>query len=260
MERYAMFAILILLLGPAAGYSGVVSQSVVYDHEDTVLEGYLAYDDALGGKQPGVLVVHEWWGLNDFVKSRVDRLAELGYLAFALDMYGKGIFTKDPAKARELSGHLRGKPIMRQRAMAGFDVLKNHERVDKSRIAAMGYCFGGTTVLELAYAGADLAGVVSFHGGLTVAKPEDYDRIEAKFLILHGAEDPFVSRDQIHAFHEGMSQSGSDWQMVYFGGAVHSFTNPAADKADMQGVAYNQKADERSWNYMRLFFREIFSR
>ncbi|MFO8084697.1 MAG: dienelactone hydrolase family protein [Desulfobacterales bacterium] len=259
MKKYALFIILTLLIAVSAD-AKVVSQAVTYDHEGTVLEGYLAYDDALVGKRPGVLVVHEWWGLGDFVRERVDKLAGLGYVAFALDMYGEGIFTKDPSRAKELSSHLRGKPIMRKRALAGLNVLKNSDRVDVSRIAAVGYCFGGTTVLELAYSGADLAGVVSFHGGLTAAKTEDYDRIKAKFLILHGAEDNFISHDQIRAFHEGMRQSGADWQMIYFGGAVHSFTNPSADKADMQGIAYDQTADKRSWNYMTLFLGEIFSR
>jgi dienelactone hydrolase len=236
----------------------VVAQPVEYDHNGTVLEGYLAYDDAVKGKRPGVLVVHEWWGLNDYVRMRVNKLAELGYVAFALDMYGKGIWTEDPKEAKELSGHLRGQPIMRQRARAGLDILKNNSQVDPTRIAAIGYCFGGTTVLELAYGGDDITGVVSFHGGLTAPKPEDLNRIKAKFLICHGADDGFIPPAAIQAFQDGMRKSGADWQMVFFGGAVHSFTNPEADKRGIQGLAYNKNADERSWKYMQLFFEEIF--
>ena len=147
---------------------------------------------------------------------------------------------------------------MRQRAVAGLEILKRSDRVDPAKIAAIGYCFGGTTVLELAYSGADVAGVVSFHGGLTAAKPEDYGRIKARFLICHGADDGFISSEAINAFQEGMRKSGADWQMVSFGGAVHSFTNPEADKVGINGIAYNEKADQRSWNYMKQFFEEIF--
>ena len=237
----------------------IVSQNVEYKHGDAVLEGYLAYDDAAKGKRPGVLIVHEWWGLNDYVRKRVDKLAELGYVAFALDMYGKGIWTTDPQKAGELAGHLRGKPIMRQRARTGLEILQKNDLVDPKRIAAIGYCFGGTTVLELAYSGADIAGVVSFHGGLTAPKPEDMHRIKAKILVLHGADDGFISSENIAAFQDGMRQTGADWQMVYYGAAVHSFTNPAADKANVKGLAYNPSADERSWKHMQIFFEEIFA-
>jgi dienelactone hydrolase len=256
--KHILFSILVLSLAVTAN-AKVVSQPVEYNHNGTVLEGYLAYDDAVKGKQPGVLVVHEWWGLNDYVRGRVEKLAKLGYVAFALDMYGKGIWTKEPQKAKELSGHLRGKPIMRQRASAGLEILRNNSRVDPGRIAAIGYCFGGTTVLELAYSGADLAGVVSFHGGLTAAKVDDRNRIKARFLICHGADDGFISAEAIQAFQDGMRESGADWQMIYFGGAVHSFTNPAADQVGIKGIAYNKKADERSWKFMQTFFVEIFS-
>lgn len=247
------------LLLTAAVDAKIVSQNLEYKHGDAVLEGYLAYDDAAKGKRPGVLVVHEWWGLNDYVRTRVDKLAELGYVAFALDMYGKGIWTTDPKKAGELSGHLRGKPIMRERARAGLDILRKNEKVDTQRIAAIGYCFGGTTVLELAYGGADIRGGVSFHGGLSVPKPEDMGAIKAKILVLHGADDAFVSSENIAAFQDGMRQAGADWQMVYYGSAVHSFTNPAADKANVKGLAYNSTADQRSWKHMQIFFEEIFA-
>ena len=253
-----ILAIIFLLLIAISAQAGVVGKPVQYTHEGTTLEGYLAYDDSVKGQRPGILVVHEWWGLNDYVRSRVDKLAQLGYVAFALDMYGKGVWTTKPSEAKELSGHLRGTPLLRQRAQAGLDILKSNNQVDPKRIAAIGYCFGGTTVLELAYSGADIAGVVTFHGGLTAAKPEDLSRIKAKFLVCHGADDGFIPAAAIQAFQEGMNKAGSDWQMIYFSGAVHAFTNPDADKVGIKGIAYNRQADERSWNYMRQFFEEIF--
>ncbi len=252
------FVILFILSITVSANAKVVAQPVEYNHNGTVLEGYLAYDDAVTGKRPGVLVVHEWWGLNDYVRARVEKLAGMGYVAFALDMYGKGIWTEDPQEAQKLSGHLRGNPIMRERARTGLAILKNNSQVDPARIAAIGYCFGGTTVLELAYSGADVTGVVTFHGGLTAPKPEDLNRIKARFLVCHGADDGFVSPEAIQAFQDGMRKSGADWQMIFFGGAVHSFTNPGADKRGIKGLAYNKKADERSWKYMQLFFEEIF--
>jgi dienelactone hydrolase len=255
--KKSFLAIYILWIATAVN-AEVVSQNVEYKHKDTVLEGYLAYDDTAKGKRPGVLVVHEWWGLNDYVRTRVDKLAKLGYVAFALDMYGKGIWTDQASKAQELSGHLQGKPILRQRARAGLEILRKNERVDPTKIAAIGYCFGGTTVLELAYSGADIAGVVSFHGGLTTPKAEDMSRIKAKILVLHGANDAFIPPEKIAAFQEGVGKAGADWQMIYYGGAVHSFTNPAADKKNINGLAYNPSADERSWKHMQLFFDEIF--
>jgi dienelactone hydrolase len=235
----------------------VVSQAVEYRHGATELKGYLAFDDTQSGKRPGVLVVHEWWGLNDYVKARVEKLAELGYIAFALDLYGKDVWTSDPQKAKELSSHLRGTPLLRQRAAAGLEILKANPMIDPARIAAIGYCFGGTTVLELAYSGADVAGVVSFHGGLTVPRAEDAGKLKAAILICHGADDGFVSAESIDAFQKAMRDAGVDWQMIYYGGAVHSFTNPGADTTGMAGVGYSLKADERSWAHMQTFLKEI---
>jgi len=256
MKKALLIALILLVSLPAQ--ATIVSRAVEYKQGDTVLKGYLAHDDAKAGKRPGVLVVHEWWGLNDYVRSRVNKLAQLGYVAFALDMYGKDVWTTDPNKAKELMGHLVGSPLLRERANAGLAILRKNQLVDPKRIAAIGYCFGGTTVLELAYSGADVAGVASFHGGLTAPQPEDEGRIKAKVLVLHGADDGFISAEKITAFQEGMRKAGADWQMVYFGGAVHSFTNPGADKVGIKGIAYNKKADERSWRYMQAFFKEIF--
>ncbi|MBI5582048.1 MAG: dienelactone hydrolase family protein [Deltaproteobacteria bacterium] len=256
--KKAVFIFLSVLLVCLPAHAKVVSRFVEYKHGDTILQGYLAYDDSKAGKRPGVLVVHEWWGLNDYVRSRVNKLAQLGYVAFALDMYGKNVWTTDPNKAKELMGHLQGTPLLRERANAGLDILQKNRLVDPRRIAAIGYCFGGTTVLELSYGGANVAGVASFHGGLTVPKPEDEGKIRAKILVLHGADDAFISNDAITAFQDAMRKANADWQMVYFGGTVHSFTNPGADKVGMKGIAYKPKADERSWSYMIAFFKEIF--
>lgn len=256
--KKTLFALLLILFLSLPAAAKIVSKPVEYQHGGTVFKGHLAYDDAKTGKRPGVLVVHEWWGLNDYVRSRVDQLARLGYVAFALDMYGKDVWTTDPNKAKELMGHLQGSPLLRARANAGLDILRNNQRVDPKRIAAIGYCFGGTTVLELAFGGADVAGVASFHGGLTVPKPEDEGKIKAKILVLHGADDSFISADAINAFQEAMRKANADWQMVYFGGTVHSFTNPGADRVGIKGIAYNRKADERSWGYLQMFFKEIF--
>jgi dienelactone hydrolase len=246
-----------LLAGDAA-LGKIVTQAVEYKHGDVTLEGYLAYDDAKTGKRPGVLIIHEWWGLNDYARKRAEQLAGLGYVAFAADMYGKGVVTTDREKARELSGQFYGKPLMRERAAAGLDVLARDPRVDPKRIAAIGYCFGGTTVLQLALGGADLAGVVSFHGGLAPPLGEA-SGVKARVLICHGADDPFVPADQIAQFQETLRKAGADWQMIYYARAVHSFTNPRADDAKIDGSKYNADADRRSWQHMRDFFAEIFS-
>ncbi len=237
----------------------VTTESIEYDHDGVALAGYLAYDDALSGKRPGVLVVHEWYGLHDYARTRARQLAGLGYVAFALDMYGKDKVTDDPEQARHWSGQFHGTDLMRRRARAALDVLAGHERVDPNRIAAIGYCFGGTTVLELAYSGADLVGVVSFHGSLPAPKPEDDANIKAKILVCHGADDPFVPADMVAAFKRAMRRAGADWQLIAYPGARHSFTNPAADRDDIDGTAYDERADKQSWQKMQQLFEEVFA-
>lgn len=257
-QRKPFLSIILTLLFFAEAHAKVITQPVEYRHGEAVLEGYLAYDDAIDGKRPGVLVVHEWWGLNDYVKKRAEQLAGLGFIAFALDMYGKGVSTRDREEAARLAGQFMGKPLMRDRAQAGLNVLAENKRVDPNRIAAIGFCFGGTTVLELAYSGADLVGIVSFHGGLTMPKPEDMKNIKAKVLVLHGAEDPVAPSEKAVAFQESMGKAGVDWQMISYGGAVHAFTNPAAGDDKTRGSAYDEKAARRSWGHMQMFFKEIF--
>ena len=207
----------------------MVTKTVEYRQNGLGCKGFLAYDDALKGKRPGVMVVPEWWGLNDFARKIVAQLAGLGYVALAADMYGNGTVTKDPKEAARLAGELRGhKPLLRARAQAALKALAANPRVDPQRLAAIGFCFGGTTVLELAYSGADLKGIVSFHGGLTSPQPEELKDIKAAVLVLHGADDPRVKVEDIAAFQEAMRKGNIDWQMVYFGDAVHAYMNPEA--------------------------------
>jgi len=254
-----LVTMLLFFMMVTAGFSKVVTKPVQYQQNDTVLQGYLAYDDAVSGKRPGVLVVHEFWGLNQFAKQRAEAVAQLGYVALAVDMYGEGKTTRDRAEARRWAGHVRSTPLMRERAQAGLNVLAQQNQVDPQRLAAIGFCFGGTTVLELAYSGAEVRGVASFHGGLSVPKPEEMKNIKASLLVLHGANDPHIKAEAITAFQEAMRQAGVDWTMVFFGNAVHSFTNPEAGTDPSKGVAYDAQAAARSWKYLQIFLAEIFA-
>jgi dienelactone hydrolase len=245
-----------LVQGAAAG--AVATQAVAYKDGDVALEGFLAYDDSAKGTLPLVLVVHEWWGLNDFAKDKAKELASQGYVAFAVDMYGKGVLAKDPKQAGELAGKFKGeRKLMRQRIIAGLGAVKGNPRVDAKRIAAIGYCFGGTVVLELARSGADIAGVVSFHGGLDTPDPQDAKNIKCKVLVQSGADDRSVPAAQVAAFEDEMRQGKVDYQVVIYGGAVHGFTNRANGDDPSKNVAYNEKADKRSWQAMKAFFAEV---
>lgn len=233
---------------------------ITYQHGEVELQGFVAYDDAVKGKRPGVLVVHEWWGLNDYARSRTKQLAAMGYVALAVDMYGHGKATDNAKQAGHWSGEFRGTGLMRSRAKAGLSMLVGHKRVDPTRVAAIGYCFGGTTVLQMAYSGADLRGVVSFHGSLPSPDPGDMQpgRIKASILVCHGADDSFVSAGRVADFKEKLAKTDADWLMVTYGGAKHSFTNPDASARGMDGLAYNANADRRSWQQMQRFFDELF--
>jgi len=248
------------LLAATEVQAKLITKTVEYTQDGTLMRGFLAYDDAAPGKRPGVLVVHEWWGLDDFAKQSAEKLAGLGYVALAADIYGNGRVTTDREEAGKLAGALRSNPpLLRARATAALKALAANPKVDPKRLAAIGYCFGGTTVLELAYSGADLAGVVSFHGGLPKAAPDDVKRIKAALLVLHGADDPNVPAADITAFEKAMRQAKADWQIVWFGGAVHGFANPANGNNPASGVAYDARAARRSWQYMQDFFKEIFA-
>lgn len=238
----------------------LVTRTVTYNQNGKSFDGFLAHDDSVTAKRPGVLVVHEWWGLNEYARKRTEELARMGYVAFAADMYGGGVTTSSPETAAEWAGEVKGSPLMRTRGLNALEQLRKNPHVDAGRIAAIGFCFGGTSVLELAWAGADLAGVVSFHGGLTSPKPEETDHIRAKVLVLHGAADPFETHKTVAGFQDALEKTKVDWRMVIYGKATHGFTNPEADSYHIEGLGYNKKAASLSWKQMGSFFNEIFDR
>lgn len=241
----------------------IITRAVPYIHAGVKLEGWLAYDDARRGPAPGVLVLPEWWGLNAYPKSRAEKLAALGYVAFAADMYGAGVVVTDTKSASELAGQFYGRPLMAERARAGLEQLLQADRVDPARLAAIGYCFGGSTVQALAYSGAPLAGGVSFHGNLLPPPAGSAAQIRARLLFCHGAVDPFVKPEELAAFKEAIDAARIDYQFISYAGAIHAFTNPQADAVAhatglVGGIGYNAAADRRSWEHMRTFFAELF--
>ena len=238
----------------------IQTKFVEYKDGDVVLQGFVAWDsEKVASPQPGVLVVHQWMGLTDYEQSRCRQLAELGYVAFALDIYGKGIRPNNPQDAgKQATVYKTDRKLYRQRLNLGLQQLQSIATVDKSKIAAIGYCFGGTGVLELARSGAAFQGGVSFHGGLDSPAPEDGKNIKAHLLICHGEDDPFVPAADIAAMKAELNNAHVDWQMISYSGAVHSFTQPMAGTDNSRGAAYNEKADKRSWLAMRQFFDEIF--
>ena len=257
------FSILLCGLTFACNLSAaeIKTEVIAYHDGDILLEGFLAYPADLEHQPPGILVVHEWWGHNEYARDRARQLAAAGYVAFALDMYGKGILVDTYEEAGKLAGQLKGnRALMRERVKAGLEVLKNHSASNPDQLAAIGYCFGGTTVLELARSGADVKGVVSFHGNLATPNPHDAKNIKGAVLACHGGEDPYVKPEEVAAFKQEMRDAEVDWQFISYGGAVHSFTNEEAGNDPSKGAAYNEKADQRSWVAMLGFFKEIFKR
>ncbi|MEM6257490.1 MAG: dienelactone hydrolase family protein [Planctomycetota bacterium] len=240
----------------------VQTREVVYEDGGTRLVAYLAWDDALvkvdqAGAAAGVLLVHQWMGLTDYEKGRARQLAELGYVAFALDIYGEANRPSDRREAGQMAGKFKSdRQLFRKRLNLGLEQLVALPFVNGQRVAAIGYCFGGTGVLELARSGADVAGVVSFHGGLDSAGPDSGKDITAKVLICHGADDPYVPQEGIDAMVEEFNANEVDWQMISYSGAVHSFTQPMAGNDPNSGARYNAAADARSWGHMLLFFDE----
>ncbi len=233
-------------------------RNVDYQQDGVSFQGYLAWDDSVEGKRPGVLVVHEWWGLNDYVRERARQLAEMGYVAFAVDMYGSEKVTTHPAQAQEwMTQIVSNVAAWQARALKGLEVLRADEHVDASRIAAIGYCFGGATVMQLAYAGADINGVVSFHGSLPPAPDEALGRIKTHILVAHGSQDAFVPAERIAKFQSQLDKAGADWQMTIYSGTRHGFTNPGADAYGIDNLRYNASADRRSWAAMQRFFDEV---
>jgi dienelactone hydrolase len=243
--------------------AALVTKTISYRQGETELRGYLAYDDSVTSdkKAPGVLVFPEWWGMSGFVKGRADALAKLGYVAFAADMYGDGQVTTDHNKAKELATAVAGKPVMGERAQAAYEQLIKTGLVDDSKVAAIGFCFGGACSQVLAYSGAPLKGIVSFHGALIPASADAAKKNQAKFLILQGELDPLVPQAARTAFIKSMDEGKFDYQFLSYSGAVHAFMNPDADKAradGLDGVAYDPEVATRAWAQMQLFFKEIF--
>ena len=255
--RYCLIPF-VLFFSTEAG-ADVIAHTIEYQQGNTVLEGFLAYEKIGKPLRPGVLIVHDWTGVGRYVENRAEQLARLGYVAFAADIYGKGVRPNNSKEAAATAAiYKNNRSLLRERVKAALEKLRHQEGVDPERIAAIGYCFGGTSVLELARSGANIKGVVSFHGGLDTPSPQDAKNIRSKVLVLHGADDPFVPPEQVEAFEEEMRGGNVDWQLVKYSKAVHSFTNPDAGNDNSKGAAYNAVADRRSWEEMQSFFHEIF--
>jgi dienelactone hydrolase len=259
MKTLALFCASIASISFAK--AALVEKAVSYEQGGTTLEGFHVYDDAVSGKRPAILVIHQWTGLSENEKQRSRMLAELGYNVFAADIYGKGVRPKVPEAGKEAGKYKSDRTLYRARMIAALDLLKADERSEGKKVAAIGYCFGGTGVLELARAGTDLAGVVSFHGGLDAAPGMNAmaGKIPAKVLVLHGAVDPYVPAEQLAAFQKEMTDAKADWQLVSYGDAVHAFTQKEAGNDPSKGAAYQEAADRRSWVAMQEFFKELFN-
>lgn len=240
------------------------AEEVTYHAGDTELKGYLAWDAGKPGQLPGVLVVHEWWGHNDYVRGRARMLAEEGYVALALDMYGDGKNTQDPEDAQKLVMEAVGNAaVAKERFEAAHELLKKHSATDPSKIAAIGYCFGGAVVLQMARLGADLDGVASFHGTLSPQGPPARAGVfKAKALVLHGEDDVMVPSGQVAAFNKEMDEAGVDYRFIAYPGAKHAFTNPQATergKAANMPLAYDESADAQSWAELKRFLDALFT-
>jgi dienelactone hydrolase len=260
--KLAVITLVFGMTGVATAEPKIVGKAVEYSAQGVVMKGYLAYDENIKGKRPGVLVVHEWWGLNDYARKRARMLAELGYTALAVDMYGEGKVTTHPDDAEKFASEvMKNFDVAKARFLAAMDFLKQQPTIDPKRIAAIGYCFGGGVVLNMAREGAGLKGVASFHGELTAVKPAQPGAIKAKILVLNGAVDKFTTPEQIEAFKKEMKAAGADFKFISYPGAMHSFTNPDADVLGKKyniPIAYNAEADKKSWGELKKFLTMIF--
>lgn len=259
MKNKIILFICSLLLLPVA-HAKVITEAVKYREAGEEFTSYVSYDNSLKNKRPGILVVHEWWGLDDYTKRRMEMLAKLGYVAFAVDMYGTAKVTDDPEKAKtwmtEVTTDIEW---WRERAMAGINRLKKHKHVDATKIAAIGYCFGGGTVLQLAYGGIEINGVMSFHGSLPIADETSFGKIKTNILVAHGNADPFIPRAIVSKFQDTLDKADANWNMISYGKVRHSFTNPKSDSRGMDALKYDKYADEHSWKAMQHFFDDIFN-
>lgn len=237
----------------------VEEKFIEYRDQNVVLEGFMAYEAKASAPLAGILVFPQFKGVSDHEKRIAARLAALGYVAFVGDIYGKGVFHVDRSRAAEEAAiYFDDRALVRRRALAALEELRRHPSVDGRKVAAIGYCFGGMAALELARAGADILGVVTFHGDLATPTPEDARNIKGRVLALHGADDIIVTSDEVAAFEREMRDANVDWQLISYGGSVHAFTAENDPTASRQRVAYNEKADRRSWIAMKAFLDELF--
>ena len=241
-----------------AAEAQIETREVEYTANGTVLQGFVAWDASMEGQRPGVLVVHEWWGHNEHARNQARRLAEAGYVGFALDVYGKGMLATHPESANAMMTEVMQAGVIPARFNAALEQLKQDPHVDPERIAAIGYCFGGAVVLEMARAGADLDAVASFHGALATGDPAEEGAVQARVLVLAGADDPLVPPEQVQAFREEMEAANADFEVITYPGARHSFTNPDAGTHGMEALAYNAEADRQSWAELLRMLEEVF--
>ena len=261
MHKQLVLVAGVLLLFASTALAEMQTKEIEYFSKqgENVLQGYMAWDETVKGKRPGVLVVHEWWGHNEHARNQAKRLAEAGYVAFALDMYGKGKASKNPEDAKAWSNEVRKDPaLLLARFNAALDQLKKDPHVAPDQIAAIGYCFGGAVVLDAARSGADLDAVVSFHGALATKTPAEPGKIKAWILVLTGGADPYVSAEQVEAFTREMKAAGAKFQVVSYPGVKHSFTNTDAGNFGMDALEYNAEADQKSFAAMLELFKEVF--
>ncbi|TDY00496.1 dienelactone hydrolase family protein [Thiohalophilus thiocyanatoxydans] len=257
-----IFLLTSLLLVSSLASAAIKTETVTYRDNGTEMKGYMAYDDSIEGERPGVLVVHEWWGHNEYPRERARMLAEEGYIAFALDMYGDGKTASHPDDAGKFAGAVReNMEVAESRFHAALRELRDHPLSEDDNIAAIGYCFGGGIVLEMARRGMDIDGVASFHGTLGTQSPAGEGDIKTRIRVYHGADDPFVKPEAVEAFKQEMNKAGVDYEFTAYPGAKHAFTNPGAtelgEKFELP-LAYDEQADKKSWQSMLEFFEEIF--
>jgi dienelactone hydrolase len=256
-----LFFIALFCLNTSAALAAVQGKEISYTANGTTLKGWIAYDDSVKGKRPGVLVVHEWWGHNAYARKRANMLAELGYVALAVDMFGDGRQANHPDDAGKFAGEVsKNKPLAKARFEAAMKLLRRHRKVDGNRLAAIGYCFGGSVVLNMAREGEGLRAVASFHGGLATDSPAQHGKMRTQVRSFTGADDPMIPAAQVEAFKQEMEKAGVDYKVVVYPGAKHSFTNPDADELGRRfnmPLAYNEEADKDSWAQLKVFFSEV---
>ena len=263
MKTMRIFAAVISLGLCQPLFAEVVTEELKYRHGDTEMRGMLAYDNTSKEARPGILVVHEWWGQNDYPRERARKLAELGYTALAVDMYGDGQTAEHPDDAGKFAGAVGGNlPLARARFEAALTALREQPMVANDKIAAIGYCFGGGVVINMARLGTDIDGVVSYHGSLATSAPAKPGEVKTRVLVFNGADDPLVTAEQIKAFKSEMDAAGAEYEFVNYPGALHGFTNPGADRKGEEfglPLAYDKEADSDSWKRTQAFFEQIFA-